>query len=89
MYAWPVRLPPPRRRVTRGENCTCGTGVFKFSGFLKAPANDGASFLRERDLLSGIKTPAGAILRGSPSLKEWQKSARLLPPDVPALQQHH
>jgi hypothetical protein len=42
-----------------------------------------------QDLLPGIKTPAGAILRGSPSLKELQKSARLLPPDVPALQQHH
>jgi hypothetical protein len=36
-----------------------------------------------RDLLPGIKMPAGAILPGSPSLKEQQKSARLLPLDIP------
>jgi hypothetical protein len=40
-------------------------------------------FSTGRDLLPSIKTPAGAILPGSPALKEQQKSARLPLPDVP------
>jgi hypothetical protein len=57
---------------------TAPVSVFKFSRFLKAPAYDGASFLRGAgwDLLLGIKTPAGVILPGSPSLKRGKN-----PPD--------
>jgi hypothetical protein len=43
-------------------------------------------FSAGRDLLHSIKRSAGAILPGSPSLKEQQKSARLPPPDVPSPQ---
>jgi hypothetical protein len=39
-------------------------------------------FSQGRDLLPSIRMPVGAILRGSPALKEWQKSARLPPPVV-------
>jgi hypothetical protein len=37
-------------------------------------------FSKGRDLLLGIKMPAGAILPGSLSRKDWQKSARLPTP---------
>jgi hypothetical protein len=76
MYAWLVCLP------TRGK--TAPSGVFKFSGIFKAPVNYGASFLHGAGSPPWHRTPTGAMLPGSPTLKKSLKSARLLLPDVPA-----
>jgi hypothetical protein len=68
---------------------TAPVGAFKFSGFLKALVNDGASFLRRAGSPPRHQTPVGTRLPGSPSLLAWPKSARLLPLGLPVPQAHH
>jgi hypothetical protein len=88
VYAWPVRYVPVF--LLLGGGCPGRKPpavVFKFIGFLKAPANDGASFLRRRNaprnthpfrvpkirqtVASGHPRPAGASLAGVPAPQEY------------------
>jgi hypothetical protein len=94
MYAWLVRLPPPRRRVTQGENCACRR-LLNFADFLRLQLMMEHHFSAGRHGISSQASDARRCnasritrtFRASKICQTVASGAALV--GIPATQEHH